>query len=621
MGRLLDRLLRPGCIAGLLAVVSLHGCIAETDDSAPLVPTVADATVTGGAAKGPFINSVAELLLFDFTAADLKGELIATGSTDGTGAISGLIVPGDRIADGPFLIEFTGGTELDGSAPVIPTLRTLVTVEQLEQGIAVYATPHTTFTLELARMSADLSNSATAAANFQAAVEAGQQTVKAYFGLGLLNNIGIFTIKPWLATSGSQTAALNYRTSIEVLGALIGELLAFDINTAPDEIFMGLAQDLSDGTLDAALDGASLDALSGIGAAQLLSTLTKTPKQLSQLIVPGTASTTMTPISAINQLLAVEAASIAPDVVPAPLNVPVLKRVVPGTDRDGDRYVDIDDEFPDDPTRVGDTDGDTVDDLIDAFPDDPAEWLDTDGDGVGDNADTFPNDPNRQTLGDNTAPVAAAGGNQTVETSASVNLNGGGSTDADNDPLSYSWQFTSVPGGSTAVLNNPLTATPDFVPDIDGEYVVELTVDDSFGGVDTDTTTILADSVFVNGPPTANAGIDQQVEPGVTVNLNGSQSSDATPVGIPLTYSWQFTFMPPGSTAVLNNPLTATPNFVPDKEGDYIVELIVDDGEFQSTEDTVLIEVNKSFASTVMLLGSALAMLGIIRVRKRRRVH
>jgi len=619
MGRLPGRLLRPAFIAGLLAVVSLHGCIAETDDSAPLTPTVADATIEGGAAKGPFINSVAELLLFDFTAVDLKGELIATGSTDDTGAISGLIVPGDRIADGPFLIEFTGGTELDGSAPVIPTLRTLITVQQVELGTAIYATPHTTFALELARLSADLSNSATAAANFLAAVEAEPNLVKAYFGLGLLDNIDIFTVTPWLTTDGSQTGALNYRTAIEVLGALISELHAFDINTTPDEIFLSLAQDLSDGTLDAALDGASLDALSGIGAAQLLATLTKTPTQLSQLIVPGTTGTSMTPVAAINQLLADEAASIAPEVDPLPLAAPDLQRVVPGTDSDGDMFVDIDDEFPNDPTRVGDTDGDTVDDLDDAFPNDPAEWDDTDGDGVGDIADYFPNDPNRQALGDNTAAVASAGNDLIIEISTPVSLNGGGSTDADNDPISYSWQITASPMGSTPVLNNPLTAAPDFAADVAGDYDVELTVTDGFSGTDTDSVTIAVFAVVTNSPPTADAGADQQVEPGVTVDLNGSQSDD--PNGDLLTYSWQFVLpLPAGSAAVLNRADEVAPDFVADVNGTFIVELTVDDGEFQST-DTVTIDVDKSFMTAITFLGSGLLMLGIIRIRKQYRKH
>ena len=40
-------------------------------------------------------------------------------------------------------------------------------------------------------------------------------------------------------------------------------------------------------------------------------------------------------------------------------------------DRDNDNVANVNDAFPDDPTRVGDSDGDGVDDLDDAFPDDP----------------------------------------------------------------------------------------------------------------------------------------------------------------------------------------------------------------------------------------------------------
>ena len=44
------------------------------------------------------------------------------------------------------------------------------------------------------------------------------------------------------------------------------------------------------------------------------------------------------------------------------------------------------------PAGTPDTDGDKFPDIVDAFPNDPTEWLDTDGDGIGNNAD--PDDDN-----------------------------------------------------------------------------------------------------------------------------------------------------------------------------------------------------------------------------------
>jgi len=56
-------------------------------------------------------------------------------------------------------------------------------------------------------------------------------------------------------------------------------------------------------------------------------------------------------------------------------------------DRDGDGFVNEEDDFPDDPMEWADTDGDGIGDNADAFPTDPSETIDTDGDGIGNNAD------------------------------------------------------------------------------------------------------------------------------------------------------------------------------------------------------------------------------------------
>jgi hypothetical protein len=69
-------------------------------------------------------------------------------------------------------------------------------------------------------------------------------------------------------------------------------------------------------------------------------------------------------------------------------------------DRDDDGVSDLNDAFPDDPTRWQDTDGDGVEDSLDEFPFDPTQDRDRDGDGFGDNdrgsnADKFPDDPSQ----------------------------------------------------------------------------------------------------------------------------------------------------------------------------------------------------------------------------------
>ncbi len=93
-----------------------------------------------------------------------------------------------------------------------------------------------------------------------------------------------------------------------------------------------------------------------------------------------------------------------------------------------------------------------------------------------------------------------------------------------------------------------------------------------------------------NSRPTANAGADQSVNAGATVQLNGTASSD--PDSDNLTYAWSFVSRPDGSTAALSNPATVTPTFVADVPGTFDVQLIVYDGTTDSAADRVEIHVN-----------------------------
>jgi hypothetical protein len=89
-------------------------------------------------------------------------------------------------------------------------------------------------------------------------------------------------------------------------------------------------------------------------------------------------------------------------------------------------------------------------------------------------------------------PVADAGGNQVAIVDQTVFLDGSGSYDANNDPLTYSWDMVSKPKDSIATLNNPLVVDPDFVPDMQGLYLVSLVVNDDELDSDPSNATILA---------------------------------------------------------------------------------------------------------------------------------
>jgi len=76
------------------------------------------------------------------------------------------------------------------------------------------------------------------------------------------------------------------------------------------------------------------------------------------------------------------------------------------------------------------------------------------------------------------APVANAGVAQNVTTGTLVTLDGSASSDANADPLTYSWTLTSRPAGSAAVLSGTNSAAPTFTADVAGTYVASLVVND-----------------------------------------------------------------------------------------------------------------------------------------------
>lgn len=194
-------------------------------------------------------------------------------------------------------------------------------------------------------------------------------------------------------------------------------------------------------------------------------------------------------------------------------------------------------------------------------------------------------DSNDDDSSNNQKPVAEAGSDQDVDVGADVTLNGEASSDPDGDTLTYQWVLSSTPTGSTAALTADTSATPTFTADVEGSYTAELVVSDGLLSSDVDTVTIVA--VSSNEKPEANAGPDQDVKTGATVNLDGSASMDAD--GDTLTYQWEITSKPSGSTATLSDADVESPTFIADVDGTYTVDLVVNDGTVDSDVDSVTI--------------------------------
>ena len=171
----------------------------------------------------------------------------------------------------------------------------------------------------------------------------------------------------------------------------------------------------------------------------------------------------------------------------------------------------------------------------------------------------------------NGGPTALPGPAQTVNKRASVQLSG--SAVGTNGTVAYAWAFVAVPPGSTAVLSSPTAANASFTPDVSGVYVASLSVRDACASSAPATAVI----TVANRAPVASAGPDRVVlAPGTVITLDGTASSDADQD--PITYQWTFFSRPPNSTASLSSANVASPHFVPDLFGTYILALVVSDG-------------------------------------------
>ncbi len=123
---------------------------------------------------------------------------------------------------------------------------------------------------------------------------------------------------------------------------------------------------------------------------------------------------------------------------------------------------------------------------------------------------------------ENSRPVADAGPDQEVYVGQSVTLDGSGSSDADNDPLTFWWTFTSIPEQSSALLSDSTTESPSFVPDLPGLYVIQLIVND--GTVDSAPDTVRATAEIYVPPDTDGDGLTDEEEAQLGTNPTNPDS-------------------------------------------------------------------------------------------------
>ncbi len=152
------------------------------------------------------------------------------------------------------------------------------------------------------------------------------------------------------------------------------------------------------------------------------------------------------------------------------------------------------------------------------------------------------------------------------------------------DNVAVSWSLVDITGG---IVVGDLREAPDyrsatFTANAGGTariFIRQATLG-------TDTSGLIT---VRNRPPVAVAGEDRSIILGETVYLDGSASYD--PDGDPLTYRWSFLSRPPESNAEIDDSESALCSFFPEHWGEYMLQLIVNDGREDSAPDEVRVYV------------------------------
>ena len=474
--------LKPLCLAVAVAITGCGGGGGGSSSSSPAPTPTPTTSLSGSAVKGPLVNASVRAYALDTSAADLKGDLLDSGSTNAQAAITGLAIA--TSTTGPVLLEILADADTvdltTGAAPVITRMVTVRDAAELMSGNA-YATPLTTMVVELARKNADKDtlgysgddNGTVTEAEFLAALPIAQSQVKASLGFGLVDDVDLMSQSPLITSdtddAASQTAVLNYRTALEGVAAIAQKLkddaLAANASSSvsTDDMFAALASDLSDGTLDGQDDSGALAVMADVPDVE--ASVTVDP---STLTIPGTT----TPLTEVSDVLIAEKADTGVSTDTSDIeNAETVPAAVDTTpDSDGDGVDDLNDAFPMDDSETTDTDGDNVGDNADVFPDDPDEWADSDGDQVGDNADEFPTDPTEttDTDGDGTGDNADAFPDDDSETSDS---DGDGTGDNADDFPNDATETTDTDGDGTGDNADDFPNDASETTDSDGDGI------------------------------------------------------------------------------------------------------------------------------------------------------
>lgn len=156
----------------------------------------------------------------------------------------------------------------------------------------------------------------------------------------------------------------------------------------------------------------------------------------------------------------------------------------------------------------------------------------------------------RINAGDSDAPIADAGDDIEGDDCTHIPLDGSASYDPNGEPLTYAWDLEERPDGSSAAMDafaDPSAASTSFYPDVDGEYVLSLSVHDGVGWSIPDEIKVFAAEREYNSPASVN--------PGSTIEYDGGEANcEATGVSGYFCGRCDSQTITLGSDALINDP-------------------------------------------------------------------
>ncbi len=177
----------------------------------------------------------------------------------------------------------------------------------------------------------------------------------------------------------------------------------------------------------------------------------------------------------------------------------------------------------------------------------------------------------------NVAPVAVVEKDKNAVLGTKCYLDASSSYDPNNDELIYYWSFLSKPVGSQAEIFDGNSSLSYFIPDVEGNYEIQLIVSD--GKLFSKPVVIRVSTT--NKPPVARLKQTVfQVYTGDVVTIDASDSYDED--NTPINYEWVLLSKPVNSETTIQNAEQPIVTLNIDKKGFYQGTLVVNDGFLRS---------------------------------------